>query len=65
MAAERRQFWKSCISRLTKIRSNVATGQETRTRKGMEYNRRNRKTGNLVEVMDSKMGRRIMIRACY
>jgi hypothetical protein len=43
----------------------VATGQETRTRKGMEYNRRNRKTGNLVEVMESKMGRRIMIRECY
>jgi len=43
----------------------VATGQETRTRNGMEYNRRNRKTGNLVEVMESKMGRRIMIRAYY
>jgi hypothetical protein len=32
---------------------------------GMEYNRRNRKTGNLVEVMESKPDRRMMIRSCY
>jgi hypothetical protein len=34
-------------------------------RQGMEYNRRYRKTGNLVELMESKMDRRMIIGVCY
>jgi hypothetical protein len=33
-------------------------------RQGVEYNRRNKKTENLVELMESKMDRRMIIRAC-